>query len=312
MNKMPKIAAALVAAFGLTGAQAQALEEIKVSYQPALYWSLPFYVATEKNWWAEVGLKPAFSTFPAGVPQIAAAAAELGRGRRWVPVHGGELGALHHQDHRHHQRRVARQCAPGSRRQGRGLHGRSRVHQGPDDRADRELHRRLRGAVVSCEMGPQEGRRDREEHGPGRDHLGHVVKTTPSSWRLGAQHVHARGEGRCQDVVRPGKGGGAIVQATSSAHGKYLASTIRRMWLSSSRSTSAQGGALAHRKEAIEMMKKFYEQGGVSASREAAAEQGIQISSRIQPGRAVGERPCPAGASSSDMDTRGSRRSAAS
>jgi ABC-type nitrate/sulfonate/bicarbonate transport system substrate-binding protein len=39
--------------------QAQAnLTEIKVSYQPALYWALPFYVATEKNWWAELGLKP--------------------------------------------------------------------------------------------------------------------------------------------------------------------------------------------------------------------------------------------------------------
>ncbi|NCA08755.1 MAG: nitrate ABC transporter substrate-binding protein, partial [Burkholderiaceae bacterium] len=36
--------------------QAQAnLTEIKVSYQPALYWALPFYVATEKNWWAELG-----------------------------------------------------------------------------------------------------------------------------------------------------------------------------------------------------------------------------------------------------------------
>lgn len=50
--------------------------EIKVSYQPALYWALPFYIATEKNWWAELGLKPVFSTFPAGVPQIAASAAK--------------------------------------------------------------------------------------------------------------------------------------------------------------------------------------------------------------------------------------------
>ncbi len=56
--------------------QAQALEEIKVSYQPALYWALPFFVASEKNWWAEVGLKPVYSTFPAGVPQIAAVASK--------------------------------------------------------------------------------------------------------------------------------------------------------------------------------------------------------------------------------------------
>ncbi|WP_109477403.1 ABC transporter substrate-binding protein [Paraburkholderia sp. C35] len=52
------------------------LTPIKVSYQPALYWALPFYVATEKGWWAQVGLKPEFSVFPAGVPQIAAAASK--------------------------------------------------------------------------------------------------------------------------------------------------------------------------------------------------------------------------------------------
>jgi ABC-type nitrate/sulfonate/bicarbonate transport system substrate-binding protein len=57
-------------------ASAQTLTEIKVSYQPALYWALPFHIATEKGWWAEVGLKPVFSTFPAGVPQIAAAASK--------------------------------------------------------------------------------------------------------------------------------------------------------------------------------------------------------------------------------------------
>jgi len=56
-------------------AQAQ-LTEIKVSYQPALYWALPFYVAEQKGWFAEVGLKPTFSTFPAGVPQIAASASK--------------------------------------------------------------------------------------------------------------------------------------------------------------------------------------------------------------------------------------------
>jgi ABC-type nitrate/sulfonate/bicarbonate transport system substrate-binding protein len=71
-----------VLAFGLilsaisAAASAQALTEIKVSYQPALYWSLPYYVAAEKGWWAEVGLKPEFSTFPAGVPQIAASASK--------------------------------------------------------------------------------------------------------------------------------------------------------------------------------------------------------------------------------------------
>ena len=70
-----KIAAiAAFVALGAAGAQAQQLAEIKISYQPAVYWALPFYAAAEKGWYAELGLKPVFSTFPAGVPQIAASA----------------------------------------------------------------------------------------------------------------------------------------------------------------------------------------------------------------------------------------------
>jgi ABC-type nitrate/sulfonate/bicarbonate transport system substrate-binding protein len=67
--------AALLATTAHT-AQAQELTPINVSYQPALYWALPFYLATELEWWAEVGLEPSFSTFPAGAPQIAAAQAD--------------------------------------------------------------------------------------------------------------------------------------------------------------------------------------------------------------------------------------------
>jgi len=63
--------AALAAAVALS---TPALSEtVKVSYQPALYWSLPFYIALDKGWWKEVGLEPSFSTFPAGPQQIAAA-----------------------------------------------------------------------------------------------------------------------------------------------------------------------------------------------------------------------------------------------
>jgi ABC-type nitrate/sulfonate/bicarbonate transport system substrate-binding protein len=77
MNKTIRLALTTCVAAALPwGAQAQNLTEIKVSYQPALYWALPFHVATEKGWWAEVGLKPVFSTFPAGVPQIAASASK--------------------------------------------------------------------------------------------------------------------------------------------------------------------------------------------------------------------------------------------
>jgi len=73
MQKKARIMLTL-AALGLGATTVQAQTEIKVSYQPALYWSLPYYVATEKGWWAKVGLKETYSTFPAGVPQIAASA----------------------------------------------------------------------------------------------------------------------------------------------------------------------------------------------------------------------------------------------
>src|SRR5207253_3905258 len=75
MKAKPKLLCAIAIAALATGAHAQ-VSEIKVSYQPALYWALPFYVATEKGWWGEVGLKPTFGTFPAGVPQIAASASK--------------------------------------------------------------------------------------------------------------------------------------------------------------------------------------------------------------------------------------------
>jgi ABC-type nitrate/sulfonate/bicarbonate transport system substrate-binding protein len=52
---------------------ASAQTPIGVSYQPALYWSVPYFIATEKGWWQQIGLKPTFTTFPAGAPQIAAA-----------------------------------------------------------------------------------------------------------------------------------------------------------------------------------------------------------------------------------------------
>lgn len=67
----------MAVAIALAGpASAQAPAPIGVSYQPSVYWALPFHYATVKGWWAQVGLAPNFSTFPAGAPQVAAAAAK--------------------------------------------------------------------------------------------------------------------------------------------------------------------------------------------------------------------------------------------
>ncbi len=65
-----------IASAGLQGGAntARAADKIGVSYQPALYWALPFYIADKKGWWGELGLDPDYSTFPSGAPQVAAAA----------------------------------------------------------------------------------------------------------------------------------------------------------------------------------------------------------------------------------------------
>ncbi len=58
---------------GPVGGPAAAQTPINVSYQPALYWSVPYYIASERGFWQEAGLKPSFTTFPSGAPQVAAA-----------------------------------------------------------------------------------------------------------------------------------------------------------------------------------------------------------------------------------------------
>ena len=76
MFKRLTLLAALAAILGFISVAraAGSLEPINVSYQPTNYWALPFYLATKKGWWQKVGLDPKFSTFPAGAPQVAAAA----------------------------------------------------------------------------------------------------------------------------------------------------------------------------------------------------------------------------------------------
>lgn len=73
-----KYLASIAVIVGCMGMQvpAQAATPINISYQPVNYWALPFYIATQKGWWKDVGLEPTFSTFPAGPPQIAAAQAK--------------------------------------------------------------------------------------------------------------------------------------------------------------------------------------------------------------------------------------------
>jgi NitT/TauT family transport system substrate-binding protein len=73
MNRMLKGMALAALLAGAAPITASAQTPIGVSYQPSLYWALPFHYANVKGWWKDVGLAPNFTTFPAGAPQIAAA-----------------------------------------------------------------------------------------------------------------------------------------------------------------------------------------------------------------------------------------------
>lgn len=73
MNRLHlKSVLALAIACVPLSAAAQELREIRISSQPALLGSVPFLLADEKGWWKEVGVKVTITNFPAGAPQIAA------------------------------------------------------------------------------------------------------------------------------------------------------------------------------------------------------------------------------------------------
>lgn len=78
--------AALSALLPMT-VSAQDLKEIRISSQPALLGSVPFTLADEKGWWKEVGLKVTITNFPAGAPQIAAS-------RSWDVGYTGSVPAV--------------------------------------------------------------------------------------------------------------------------------------------------------------------------------------------------------------------------
>ena len=50
------------------------LTPLTISYQPAMYWALPIYLADRLKYFEELGLDPSFVAHPSGGPQVAAAA----------------------------------------------------------------------------------------------------------------------------------------------------------------------------------------------------------------------------------------------
>ena len=256
----------LVLALVAGAASAQQQQQIKVSYQPALYWSLPYYIASEKGWWAELGLSPLYSTFPAGVPQIAASASkswDVG-GAGSVPA---ELGAARYN--------ILTIGITNDESVGNAL-------MATRDKADAFVKNpaSIKGqaivltanstgdyAVQSCLRKWGLAKSDVSIKSMGQAEI--ISAMSSGNADLGglwAPNIYTLEEKAGGKLICSGKDAGAIVPGALFVRAefakqepqivaKYLAIYLR-----------AQQWALTHRKEAIAMMKKFYDQGGVTIS----------------------------------------------
>lgn len=268
--KTPRIrrlvfAAALAA--GTTGAQAQQpLAEIKVSYQPALYWALPFYVATEKGWWAEVGLKPVFSTFPAGVPQMAAAAS-----KSWDVGGTGSVPAVLG----HVRFGVKTIGITNDESAGNALLARKdvadKIAKSPQSIKGQTIVLTANStgdyAVQSClkKWGIAKG--DVTIKNMGQAEIISAVSSNNADLAgLWAPNIYTLEEKAGAKVLCSGREGGVAVPGALIARGDYAEQNPDNVAKFLAVYLRAWKWMNAHKPEAIALMKKFYEQGGVSIS----------------------------------------------
>jgi ABC-type nitrate/sulfonate/bicarbonate transport system substrate-binding protein len=249
------------------GSQAQpALAEIKVSYQPALYWALPFFVATEKNWWAEVGLKPVFSTFPAGVPQIAAVASkswDVG-GTGSVPAVLGHVRfgiktiGITNDESAGNALLVRKDVADKIAKDPASMKGQT-ILLTANSTGDY--------AVQSCLKKYGLAKADVTIKNMGQAEIISAVSSNNADLAgLWAPNIYTLEEKVGAKVLCSGKDGGVVVPGALIARGEYAEQNPENVAKFLAVYLRAWKWMSAHKPEAIEMMKKFYAQGGVTIS----------------------------------------------
>ena len=262
-----KVAVGIV--LGMISGSVFSQTEIKVSYQPALYWSLPYYIASEKGWWAELGLKATFSTFPAGVPQIAASAAkswDVG-GVGSVPA---VLGAARYNiltigitnDESHGNALLATKAkADAFVKNPASIKGQTIV-----------LTANSTGdyAVQSCLSKWGLKKTDVSIKSMGQAEI--ISAMSSGNADLGglwAPNIYTMEEKAGARLICSGRDAGAIVPGAIIVRADYAKEQPQNVARYLAIYLRAQKWSLAHRKEALAMMKKFYEQGGVTISEAA-------------------------------------------
>lgn len=267
MNLKTTLAALATAVLALPAARAQApLEEIKVSYQPALYWALPFYVATEKGWWAELGLKPVFSTFPAGVPQIAASAS-----KSWDVGGTGSVPAVLG----HVRFGIKTIGITNDESAGNALLARKDVvdkfTKDPGSIKGQTILLTANStgdyAVQSCLRKWGIAKSDVTIKNMGQAEIISAVSSNNADLAgLWAPNIYTLEEKAGAKVLCSGKEGGAIVPGALIARSDYAAQNPQAVAKFLAVYLRAWSWMNANRPAAIELMKKFYAQGGVSIS----------------------------------------------
>ena len=246
--------------------QAQSLTEIKVSYQPALYWSLPFYVATEKNWWAEVGLKPVFSTFPAGVPQIAASASkswDVG-GTGSVPAVLGHVRfgiktiGITNDESAGNALLVSKGMAAKFAKDPAAMKGQTILltSNSTGDYAVQSCLKKyglIKGDVTIKNMGQAEI-------------ISAVSSSNADLAGLWAPNIYTLEEKAGASVLCSGKDGGAVIPGALIVRGEYAEKNPENVAKFLAVYLHAWKWMSAHKPQAIELMTKFYAQGGVAIS----------------------------------------------
>ena len=256
---------ATVLAGASLGASAQApLTEIKVSYQPALYWALPFFVASEKNWWAEVGLKPVFSIFPAGVPQIAASAAkswDVG-GTGSVPAVLGHVRfgiktiGLTNDESDANALMVSKAMADQITKSPASMKGQT-ILLTSNSTGDY--------AVQSCLKKYGLSKQDVTIKNMGQAEIISALASGGAGLAgLWAPNTYAVEEKTGAVQLCSGKDGGAVVPGALIARGEYAEQNPENVAKFLAVYLRAWSWMNANKPEAIAMMRKFYEQGGVN------------------------------------------------
>jgi ABC-type nitrate/sulfonate/bicarbonate transport system substrate-binding protein len=256
----------LACSFAAAGATAQPLTEIKVSYQPALYWALPFHIATEKGWWAEVGLKPVFSTFPAGVPQIAAAAS-----KSWDVGGTGSVPAVLG----HVRFGIKTIGATNDESAGNALLMRKdvadRIAKDPKSMRGQTIVLTANStgdyAVQSCLKKYGLSKSDVTLKNMGQAEIISAVSSNNADLAgVWAPNIYTLEEKAGAKMLCNGRDGGVVVPGALIARGDYAEQNPEAVAKFLAVYLRGWKWANANKAEAIQMMKKFYEQGGVSIS----------------------------------------------